>query len=97
MDRLLERGLQARHLRPRQGWLEAHHHRVLAVLDVGHHPLEPPLRGGIVVVFFIRLVTRPIAALEVEVETGWLGAALVGPAQIDAVEVGRVAVTEPHG
>ena len=59
--------------------------------------MQPPLRGGIVVVLVVRLIAGPVAALQVEIETGWLVAALVGPAQVDAIEVGGIAVAQPHG
>ena len=93
----LERRLQARHLRARTGRLEAHDQRVLRVLHVGHDALQPALGRGIVLVFVVGLVARPVAALEVEDEARRLVAALIGPAEVDAVEVGGVAVAEPHG
>ena len=82
---------------PERGGSTAHDQRVLRVLHIRHDALQPCLGRGVVLVFVVGLVARPVAALEVEVEARRLIAALIGPAEVDAIQVGGVAVAQPQG
>ena len=71
---------------------------VLGVLDERHHPHDAPFAHRIVAVGGVGLVARPVAAFDVQIEAARLVPVLVRPAEIDAPEVGRVAVAEgQHG
>ena len=98
LDRLLEGGLKTRGLWAGARWLEAHDQGVLGVLDERHHPHDAPFARRVVAVRGVGLVAGPVAAFDVEIEAARLAPVLMRPAEVDAVEVGCVAVAEgEHG
>ena len=94
--RFAEGRLKRRHLRLVGQRFEGDDEHVPGVDDIGHDPGFPTVGRGVVPVFPIGFVARPVPFLQVENEPVRLVRPALRPAQVDAVEIRGVPIAQAH-